>query len=48
MVDYVKKTVNLDKDLVDWIEKQIEQHKFASVTHAIQRAIFEMKEREEK
>ena len=43
----VRKNVTLDPDLVDWVEKQIENKRFASVSHAIEYALNELRKREE-
>jgi len=35
----VKKTVTLDKELVEWCEKEIKNKRFASLSHAIEYCI---------
>jgi len=39
------KTITIDKDLLEWIEQQIKQKRFASVSHAIEKAIFELEQK---
>lgn len=43
----VRKNVTLDSDLIDWVEKRIENKRFASVSHAIEYALNELRKREE-
>jgi hypothetical protein len=39
----IKKTIVLDQELVDWIEEQIRNKEFGSISHAIEKALFELK-----
>ncbi len=41
-----KTSVSLDRDLLQWIQKKIEEKKFASVSHAVEYALEELKKRE--
>jgi len=45
----VKKTVTLDSDLIEWLEQQIEEKEFGSLSHAIEKGLTRLKrEYEEK
>ena len=46
--DMVKQRVcvTISKELLEWVEKQIEKGVFASKSHAITRALIELKKRE--
>jgi len=35
----VKKTVTIDTDLLAWVKKQIQDKRFASISHAIEYAL---------
>jgi Arc/MetJ-type ribon-helix-helix transcriptional regulator len=41
-----KTSVSLDDELLLWIEKKIKEKKFASVSHAVEYALEELKKRE--
>jgi hypothetical protein len=40
--------VTIRKDLIEWMDKKIEQGEFASYSHAIDRALIKLKDQEEK
>ena len=40
-------TVTVDPELLEWVEKEIEKHRFASRSHAIDMALFELKNKVE-
>ena len=42
----VKKTVTLPKDVVDWLEKQIEERRFSNVSHGIEYAVYQLMKKE--
>jgi Arc/MetJ-type ribon-helix-helix transcriptional regulator len=42
-----KISVSLDQDLIDWIDEEIKTKRFASRSHAIQRALTLLKGRKE-
>lgn len=44
MSKYEKKAVTVDKELVKWVEAMIRQKKFANFSHAVQRALYDMKQ----
>jgi Arc/MetJ-type ribon-helix-helix transcriptional regulator len=44
----IKKTVTLDIELIKWIEQKVKEKEFASVSHAIEKALFELKKHYEK
>ena len=39
----IQKTVTLDPEILKWVEKQIEFKRFASLSHAIDYALQELK-----
>ena len=41
-------TITLPKEIIDWIDKKIADLTFANKSHAIEKALREMKERMEK
>lgn len=41
-----KTSVSLDSELLLWVQKKVKEKKFASVTHAIEYALEELKKRE--
>jgi hypothetical protein len=47
MGEMVKKTITIDQDLVDWVEKQKKQKKFRNLSHAVDMALYEMKARQD-
>lgn len=46
----LKKTVTLPADVVEWLEKEVEERRFANLSHGLEFAVFELmkKEREQK
>ncbi len=40
-------TITIDKELLDWIDEQIGGKVFSSRWHAIERCVYEVKERSE-
>ena len=44
----VKKTITIDKDLLEWIERKIKEKEFGSVSHAIEKALTKLREQNEK
>ena len=41
-----KTSVSLDRELLSWVEKKVREKKFASVTHAVEYALEELKKKE--
>jgi Arc/MetJ-type ribon-helix-helix transcriptional regulator len=41
-----KTSVSLDYQLLSWVEKKINEKRFASVSHAVEYALEELKKRE--
>lgn len=41
-----KTSVSLDEGLLSWIERKIKEKKFASISHAIEYALEELKKRD--
>ena len=39
----VTKTITLDSELLKWVDSQIEQKEFSSLSHAVEKALFELK-----
>jgi len=44
----IKKTITLDKEIVDWVEKKIDEKEFGSLSHAIEKALYELQKQYEK
>jgi Arc/MetJ-type ribon-helix-helix transcriptional regulator len=44
----VRRTVTIPKDLYDWVQEQIEEHRFKDVSHAIEYALYQLKKETEK
>lgn len=42
----VRRSVTISKDLLDWINQQIEKRRFKDVSHAIEYALYHLKEEE--
>ncbi len=40
----IKVTASMDADLVAWMDKEVESHRFASRSHALEYAIAKLKE----
>ena len=43
-----RRSVTISKDLMEWISKEIERKRFKDVSHAIEYALFKLKEESEK
>jgi Arc/MetJ-type ribon-helix-helix transcriptional regulator len=43
----VKKTVTLPKDVIEWLEKQIEERRFSNLSHGIEYAVYQLMRKEE-
>lgn len=43
----LKKTISLDSDLIEWVNSQIEVHRFSSLSHAVELALYELKQEQE-
>ena len=43
----VRKSITLPKDLVDWLNKKIEERRFYNLSHAVEEALRLLKKREE-
>jgi len=44
----IKKTVNINQELLDWINQKIEEKEFASLSHAVEKGLYTMKKNYEK
>jgi Arc/MetJ-type ribon-helix-helix transcriptional regulator len=44
----VKKTVTLPKDVIEWLEKQIEERRFSNLSHGIEYAVYQLMKKEKK
>ena len=44
MSRFDKKTVTIDKELVNWVEAMIRQKKFANFSHAVQKALYDLRQ----
>jgi Arc/MetJ-type ribon-helix-helix transcriptional regulator len=44
----VPKTITINQQLVDWINGKIEDKEFANLSHAIEKALYELKKQQEK
>lgn len=42
----VKKTVTLPKDVVDWLEREIEERRFSNISHGIEYAVYQLMKKE--
>jgi Arc/MetJ-type ribon-helix-helix transcriptional regulator len=42
----VKKTVTLPKDVIEWLEKEIEQRRFSNISHGIEFAVYQLMKKE--
>jgi Arc/MetJ-type ribon-helix-helix transcriptional regulator len=42
----VKKTVTLPKDVVEWLEQQIEERRFSNVSHGLEYAVYQLMKKE--
>lgn len=43
-----KKTITIDKELLEWIEQKIKEKEFGSISHAIEKALTRLKREYEK
>jgi Arc/MetJ-type ribon-helix-helix transcriptional regulator len=43
----VKKSIALDRDLYDWVMKKIQTKEYSSLSHAVQKALLDLKRKEE-
>ena len=41
-----KVTITLNGSLLEWVQEKIKRKEFGSVSHAIEKALFDMRERE--
>lgn len=44
----LKKTVAIDEDIYNWVMKKVKLKEYASLSHAIQKALLDLKLKEEK
>lgn len=44
----IKKTVNINQELLDWINQKIDEKEFASLSHAVEKGLYTMKKNYEK
>jgi Arc/MetJ-type ribon-helix-helix transcriptional regulator len=44
----VRRSISIDKELMLWINQQIEQKRFKDVSHAIEYSIYQLKSKDEK
>jgi Arc/MetJ-type ribon-helix-helix transcriptional regulator len=42
----VKKTVTLPKDVIDWLEREIEERRFSNISHGIEYALYQLMKKE--
>lgn len=45
MGEMVTKTITIDKELVAWVDKKIKKKQFRNLSHAVDLALYEMKEK---
>lgn len=43
----VRRSVTISKELLDWVNRQIEQKRFKDVSHAIDFALYHLKQEDE-
>lgn len=48
LVPKIRRSITLDKELNAWIQEQIKQKRFKDVSHAIEYAVFKLRESEKK
>lgn len=41
-----RKMITVDRELLEWVEKQIESKRFASFSHAVEYALTKLKDRQ--
>ncbi len=39
----LKKSVTINKELLDWINQKLEEKEFASLSHAVEKALYQLK-----
>ncbi len=44
----IRRSITIDKDLLDWINQQIKCKRFKDVSHAIEYSVYKLKAEEEK
>jgi Arc/MetJ-type ribon-helix-helix transcriptional regulator len=44
----IPKTITIDEELLDWIEQKIKDKEFASLSHAVEKALYELKKQYDK
>lgn len=44
----IRRSITISEDLMQWITEQIDQKRFKDVSHAIEYAIFKLKEEKDK
>ena len=44
----IRRSISIDKSLMDWINQQIECRRFKDVSHAIEYAVYQLKQNENK
>jgi len=43
----LKKTIAIDQDLYEWVMKKVKVKEYASLSHAVQKALLDLKTKEE-
>lgn len=43
----VRRSVSLDKELLDWVNEQIKQKRFSDVSHSLNYALYHLKQEDE-
>ena len=43
----IKKTITIDKQLLEWVEQKIKEKEFGSISHAIEKAVTELRKKYE-
>jgi Arc/MetJ-type ribon-helix-helix transcriptional regulator len=39
----LKKTITINQDILDWINQKIEEKEFASLSHAVEKGLYQLK-----
>jgi Arc/MetJ-type ribon-helix-helix transcriptional regulator len=39
----IKKSINISKELLDWIDQKIKEKEFASLSHAVEKGLYQLK-----
>ena len=42
----IKKTVTLPKDVIAWLEREIEERRFSNISHGIEYALYQLMKKE--